>query len=66
VKKIRYVGVHDEVDVPTWQLAGVRRGVPIEVPDAAAADLLTQPASWADVDDTTSGPVTGADTEGED
>jgi hypothetical protein len=46
VKWIKYVGAHDFVDVPRWQIGEAERGQPIEVSDEAAEDLLTQPANW--------------------
>jgi hypothetical protein len=48
VKWIKYVGPHDAVDVPRWQIGAAEREYrPIEVSDEAAEDLLTQPANWA-------------------
>jgi hypothetical protein len=52
VEWIKYIGPHDAVDVPRWQIGGaVRHDLPdykpVEVSDEAAADLLTQPANWA-------------------
>lgn len=45
---IVYLGYTPLVCVPTWGLMQVRRGVPVEVPEAVAADLTLggQSAYW--------------------
>lgn len=44
--RIVYCGPYDEVYVPAHHLAGIRRGVPIEVSESVAEDLLRQPDNW--------------------
>lgn len=43
--KVTYVGPFEEVEVPSLGVVAVR-GVPVEVPDAAAKELLTQRDNW--------------------
>jgi hypothetical protein len=56
VKWIKYVGVHDAVDVPRWQIGNAERDEPREVSDEAAEDLLTQPDNWAPASDPKAAP----------
>jgi len=47
VPRIVYVGKHAAVDVPHLRLAEVAFGVPVDVDEAAAEQLLAQPGNWA-------------------
>lgn len=49
MKRIKYVGPHDAVDVPVAGLEGVERGKPVELDDELAAALLEQVDNWQPV-----------------
>jgi hypothetical protein len=46
MKRIKYVGPHDAVDVPVAGLEGVKRGAVVEVRDEVAESLLEQVDNW--------------------
>lgn len=46
---IQYVGPYDRFQCPFWQIPDTPARTPIEVSDECAADLLTQPANYAQV-----------------
>ncbi|HYJ69631.1 MAG TPA: hypothetical protein VEX15_18415 [Nocardioidaceae bacterium] len=52
MKKIKYVGSHDEVEIGETGLL-CKRGESVEVPDELAESLLEQPSNWEPVKATT-------------
>jgi len=46
MKRIKYVGPHDAVDVPAAGLEGVKRGAVVEVSNELADSLLEQVDNW--------------------
>ena len=46
---IQYVGPYDVFNVPRWQIPDTPARTPFAVSDEAYADLMTQPANFADV-----------------
>jgi hypothetical protein len=50
VPVIQYVGPYDRFNCPRWRIPDSPARTPIEVSDEAYADLITQPANYADVE----------------
>jgi hypothetical protein len=53
MKRIKYVGPHDAVDVPVAGLEGVKRGAVVEVRGEVAESLLEQVDNWHPVNPVT-------------